>query len=92
MGRFYEREEPIAFVPGTGNPGYFHIVKNPNSLCVPQIATFTEMHEFLYKEEYKYLLFKLISEHRLPLGKLNGYDYEQLYVEDIVFRKIRLNL
>ena len=91
MGRFYEREEPIAFVSGTGNPGYFHIIKNPDSLCVPQIATFTEMHEFLYKEEYKYLLFKLISEHRLPLGKLNGYDYEQLYVEDIVFRKIRLN-
>ena len=35
------------------------------------------------------MFFKLLSEHRLPLGKLQRFKYEQIYISGFKFHKIR---
>lgn len=90
MSQYYEELGPIIYVPEYDDPYYFHVVKNPDFMCIPQIVTFAEMHEYLFRDEYNYLFYKMLIEHRLPLGKLRRFDYEQISVKDFTFRKIKL--
>lgn len=57
MNGFFGNDGPIVFVPETDNPNFFYAVKNPNYTCMQQIVTFEELHEYFYKDEYKYLFF-----------------------------------
>lgn len=91
MSQYYEELGPIIYVPEYDDPYYFHVVKNPDFMCIPQIVTFAEMHEYLFRDEYNYLFYKMLDEHRLPLGKLRRFDYEQIFVTDFTFRKVKLH-
>ena len=75
MKCLYEADERTEFDPYFASP----------------IITFREMHEAEYKDEYKYLIYVLLQKKMLPLGKLSKYDYEDICVQDIEFKTIRLN-
>ncbi|MBQ3138061.1 MAG: hypothetical protein IJB68_00915 [Ruminococcus sp.] len=75
MKYLYEADERTEFDPRFSSP----------------IITFREMHEAEYKDEYKYLIYVLLQKKTLPLGKLNKYVYEDICVQDIEFKTIRLN-
>lgn len=85
----YEELGPIAFVPDFTDSNIYYTVPNPSYGYVPQLISFSEFHEEIYRDDYRYLFYQLLQDHRLPLGKLRKYSYEQISVQDLQFRTIR---